>query len=311
MAGAGRRGATTVGTAGPGGPGRPQGRKQQLPGKQRSAPWPGQRSKEKKKVNCKPPNQDEQEIPFRLREIMRSRQEMKNPISNKKRKKEAQMAFRKTLEKEAKGVEPDIAVPKFKQRKWESDGAYIQRMEQEAQHVLFLSKNQVARQPEVQVAPKKEKSERKKAFQKRRLDRVRQRREEKTAERLERELLRGGSSEATASASGPAVFPGHGEVWRGCPAAPRADRPAQDEQGRGPAWEEIADAEDASEPWWCVPASDRITGPTADCWGGETAGCAGLPGTKDAAAAGGSVPMATPFTPPRFQEEGRDLSVTV
>uniref|UniRef100_A0A667HME0 Coiled-coil domain containing 137 n=1 Tax=Lynx canadensis TaxID=61383 RepID=A0A667HME0_LYNCA len=199
MAGAGRRGATAVGTAGPGGPGRPQGRKQQLPGKQRSAPWPGPRSKEKKKVNCKPPNQDEQEIPFRLREIMRSRQEMKNPISNKKRKKEAepwwtslsaQMAFRKTLEKEAKGAEPDIAVPKFKQRKWESDGAYIQRMEQEAQHVLFLSKNQVARQPEVQVAPKKEKSERKKAFQKRRLDRVRQRREEKAAERLEQELLR-------------------------------------------------------------------------------------------------------------------------
>ncbi|XP_026908338.1 coiled-coil domain-containing protein 137 [Acinonyx jubatus] len=189
MAGVGRRGATTVGTAGPGGPGRPQGRKQQLPGKRRSAPWPGPRSKEKKKVNCKPQNQDEQEIPFRLREIMRSRQEMKNPISNKKRKKEAQMAFRKTLEKEAKGVESDIAVPKFKQRKWESDGAYIQRMEQEAQHVLFLSKNQVARQPEVQVAPKKEKSERKKAFQKRRLDRVRQRREEKAAERLEQELL--------------------------------------------------------------------------------------------------------------------------
>lgn len=45
-------------------------------------------SKEKKKVNCKPKNQDEQEIPFRLREIMRSRQEMKNPVSNKKRKKE-------------------------------------------------------------------------------------------------------------------------------------------------------------------------------------------------------------------------------
>ncbi|XP_029783894.1 coiled-coil domain-containing protein 137 [Suricata suricatta] len=190
MAGAGRRGATPVGSAGPGGPRRPQGRRQQLPGKQHSAPWPGPRSKEKKKVNCKPKDQDEQEIPFRLREIMRSRQEMKNPISNKKRKKEAQAVFRKTLEKEAKGVEPDIAVPKFKQRKWESDGAYIQRMEQEAQHVLFLSKNQVARQPEVQVAPKKEKSERKKAFQKRRLDRVRQRREEKAAERLEQELLR-------------------------------------------------------------------------------------------------------------------------
>lgn len=59
-------------------------------------------------------------------------------------------------------MEPDIAIPKFKQRKWESDRAYVRRMEQEAQHVLFLSKNQASRQPEVQAAPKK-KSERKKA----------------------------------------------------------------------------------------------------------------------------------------------------
>lgn len=44
--------------------------------------------KEEKKVNCKPKNQDEQEIPFRLREIMRSRQEMQHPGSNKKRRKE-------------------------------------------------------------------------------------------------------------------------------------------------------------------------------------------------------------------------------
>lgn len=140
-------------------------------------------------MNCKPENQDDQEIPFRLREIMRSRQEMKNPVSNKRRRKEAQVAFRKTLEKEAKGVDPDIAVPKFKQRKWESDGAYVQRMEQEAQHVLFLSKNQADQQPEAQAAPKK-KSEGKMAFQRRRLDKVRQRREEKAAERLEQELLR-------------------------------------------------------------------------------------------------------------------------
>ncbi|KAF6298192.1 coiled-coil domain containing 137 [Rhinolophus ferrumequinum] len=183
MARSGSRAAASARTAGSGGPGRPQ----QLPGKQRSAPWPRPRSKEKKKVNCKPKNQDEQEIPFRLREIMRSRQEMKNPTSYKKRKKEAQVAFRKT-EKEAKGEDPDIAVPKFKQRKWESDGAYVQRMEQEAQHVLFLSKNQADRQPEAQAAPK-EKSEGKKAFQRRRLDKVRQRREEKAAERLEQELL--------------------------------------------------------------------------------------------------------------------------
>lgn len=51
-------------------------------------PSPSFLSQEKKKVNCKPKNQDEQEIPFRLREIMRSRQEMKNGVSNKKRKKE-------------------------------------------------------------------------------------------------------------------------------------------------------------------------------------------------------------------------------
>lgn len=100
------------------------------------------------------------------------------------------MAFKKTLEKEAKGEEPDIAVPKFKQRKGESDVAYVQRMEQEAQHVLFLSKNQAPRQPEVQAAPKKEKSERKKAFQKRRLEKAQRKREARAVDRLEQELLK-------------------------------------------------------------------------------------------------------------------------
>ncbi|XP_004861136.2 LOW QUALITY PROTEIN: coiled-coil domain-containing protein 137 [Heterocephalus glaber] len=195
MAGTGRRAVSPSGSAGPGSPGRRQarrrGQQQQLRGQQKClSPRPGQRGKEKKKVNCKPKNQDEQEIPFRLREIMKSREEMKKSLSFKKRKKEAQVAFRNTLEKEAKGVEPDIMVPKFKQGKRESDGAYIQRMEQETQYVLFLSKNQTSRQPEVQAAPKKEKSERKKAFQKRRLDKARQKKEEKAVERLEQELLR-------------------------------------------------------------------------------------------------------------------------
>ncbi|XP_034363212.1 coiled-coil domain-containing protein 137 [Arvicanthis niloticus] len=182
----------TARSAGLGGSRQPQARRQQQQsqGQQRSASRPGQRSKEKKKVNCKPKNQDEQEIPFRLREIMRSRQEMKKTLSNKKRKKEAQVAFKKTLEKEAKGEEPDITVPKFKQRKGESDVAYVQRMEQEAQHVLFLSKNQATRQPEVQAAPKKEKSERKKTFQKRRLEKAQKKREARAVDRLEQELLR-------------------------------------------------------------------------------------------------------------------------
>ncbi|XP_060242240.1 coiled-coil domain-containing protein 137 isoform X2 [Meriones unguiculatus] len=222
MARQGRVSRASALSAGLGGSAQPQAlRKQQSQGPSR----PGQRSKEKKKVNCKPKNQDEQEIPFRLREIMRSRQEMKKPLSNKKRKKEgflcvalavldslckpgwpgiskeqpasasqsagitAQVAFKKTLEREAKGEEPDLVVPMFRQRKGESDGAYIQRMEQEAQHVLFLSKNQASRQPEVQAAPGK-KSERKKAFQKRRLEKAQKKREARAVERLEQELLK-------------------------------------------------------------------------------------------------------------------------
>nr|XP_027811366.1 coiled-coil domain-containing protein 137 [Marmota flaviventris] len=188
MEGAERRAAALAGSARFGGRGRPQTRRRGQQ-QQRSALRPGQRGKGEKVINCKPKNQDEQEIPFRLREIMRSRQEMKNPLSSKKRRKEAQVAFRRTLEKEARGTEPDIVVPKFKQRKGESDGAYIQRMEQEAQHVMFLSKNQASRHPEVQVASKKEKSDRKKSFQRRRLDKARQKKEARAADRLEQELL--------------------------------------------------------------------------------------------------------------------------
>ncbi|XP_036053978.1 coiled-coil domain-containing protein 137 isoform X1 [Onychomys torridus] len=209
MAGSGRAAVATARSAGLGGSGQPHARRrQQSQGQQRSASQTGRRGKEKKKVNCKPKNQDEQEIPFRLREIMRSRQEMKKPLSNKKRKKEAQVAFRKTLEKEAKGEEPDIIVPKFKQRKGESDVAYIQRMEQEAQHVLFLSKNQATRQPEVQAAPRKEKSERKKAFQKRRLEKAQKKKEARAVERLEQELLTGISPQEAQKLRPPCTSPG-------------------------------------------------------------------------------------------------------
>uniref|UniRef100_A0A8D0SVG2 Coiled-coil domain-containing protein 137 n=1 Tax=Sus scrofa TaxID=9823 RepID=A0A8D0SVG2_PIG len=289
MAGVGSRAAAPAGTAGPGRPGRPRGRRQRQPGKQRSAPQPGLHSKEKKKVNCKPKNRDEQEIPFRLREIMRSRQEMKNPISNKKRKKEAQVAFRRTLEKEAKGVESDIAVPKFKQRKWESDGAYVRRMEQEAQHVLFLSKNQASRQPEAQAAPRKEKSERKKAFQKRRLEKVRRRREEAAAERLEQELLRDTVEFGEVALQPPELT-----------AKPRTS---------GSARKETADAEDAFKLRRGVPASGHLAGPTADCPGGEGAGRAGLQGAEEAAAAAAAGDPVPTATPPRAREEAADACV--
>lgn len=69
-------------------------------------------SKEKKKVNCKPKNQDEQEIPFRLREIMRSRQEMKKTLSNKKRKKEGMYSLCCVLRAIIALSEP-IQLPKY------------------------------------------------------------------------------------------------------------------------------------------------------------------------------------------------------
>uniref|UniRef100_A0A5F8GSF1 Coiled-coil domain containing 137 n=1 Tax=Monodelphis domestica TaxID=13616 RepID=A0A5F8GSF1_MONDO len=164
------------------------GRRRDKEGRKRGWDLPG---KEKKKVDSKPKNLDDQEIPFRLREIMKSRQEMKKHISKKKRK-EAQVTFRQKFEKEAMGSLSDVPVPKFKQGKKESDKAYVHRMEQEAQHVIFLSENQVERKPEKEETSqqKKEKSQRKKGFQRRRLDKVRQQKEEKAIANLEKELFR-------------------------------------------------------------------------------------------------------------------------
>ncbi|XP_074081018.1 coiled-coil domain-containing protein 137 [Macrotis lagotis] len=166
-------------------------RGQQRRGKQLVSPQPGQARKEKKKkVNSKPKNLDDQEIPFRLREIMKSRQEMKKHVSQKKRK-AVQVASRQKFEKEAMGSLSDIPVPKFKQGEKESDKAYVRRMEQEAQHVIFLSENQVERKPEKEEPSqqKKEKSQRKKEFQRRRLDKVRHKKEEKAISILEKELF--------------------------------------------------------------------------------------------------------------------------
>lgn len=55
----------------------------------------------------------------------------------------------------------DIAVPKFKRGKGESEHSYLCRMEQEVQHILFLTKNQVQREPEKEAAAP-QKSRRKK-----------------------------------------------------------------------------------------------------------------------------------------------------
>uniref|UniRef100_A0A8C0H2D9 Coiled-coil domain containing 137 n=1 Tax=Chelonoidis abingdonii TaxID=106734 RepID=A0A8C0H2D9_CHEAB len=136
-------------------------------------------SQEKKKTNSKPKHVDEQEIPYRLRELIKSREEMKNPKNRRRRK---------AASKRKPVAQGDIPVPKFKRRKQESVSAYIQRMEQETQHVLFLTKNQLQRKPETEE-PAPEKSQKKKKFQNKRLEKMRKKGEEKKAAMLEKALF--------------------------------------------------------------------------------------------------------------------------
>ncbi|KAF1574241.1 hypothetical protein FQV11_0000196, partial [Eudyptes moseleyi] len=140
--------------------------------------------KEKKVDNMKPKHPDEQEIPFRLRELIRSREAMKCPDLGKRR------AAEKKQQPKSKGPEAhgDIPVPKFRRGKGESERSYVCRMEQEVQRVLFLTKNQLQREPEKEaMAP--EKSKRKKEFQNKKLEKARKKKEEKKEAMLERSLF--------------------------------------------------------------------------------------------------------------------------
>ncbi|XP_009945798.1 PREDICTED: coiled-coil domain-containing protein 137, partial [Leptosomus discolor] len=137
----------------------------------------------KKKVdNMKPKHPDEQEIPFRLRELIRSREAMKRPDPGKRRAAEKKQQQPKPKGPAAQG---DIPVPKFRRGKGESEHSYVCRMEQEVQRVLFLTKNQLQREPEKELtAP--EKSKRKKEFQNKKLEKARKKKEEKKEAMLEK-----------------------------------------------------------------------------------------------------------------------------
>ncbi|XP_068770220.1 coiled-coil domain-containing protein 137 [Struthio camelus] len=141
--------------------------------------------KEKKVANMKPKCPDEQEIPFRLRELIRSREAMRRPSAGRRR------AAEKKQPPKLKGTEAqgDIPVPKFKRGKGESERSYICRMEQEVQRVLFLTKNQLQREPEKEEEVAQQKSKRKKEFQNKKLDKARKKKEEKKAALLEKSLL--------------------------------------------------------------------------------------------------------------------------
>ncbi|NXP99870.1 CC137 protein, partial [Vidua macroura] len=143
------------------------------------------RSRKEKKDNMKPKRPEEQEIPFRLRELMRSREALKRPQPGKRPAAEKQQQQQRCKGPEAPG---DIPVPRFRRGRGESERSYICRMEQEVQRVLFLTENQLQREPEKEAtAP--EKSKRKKEFQKRKLEKARQKKEEKKEDMLEKSLL--------------------------------------------------------------------------------------------------------------------------
>ncbi|NXL53266.1 CC137 protein, partial [Podilymbus podiceps] len=148
-------------------------------------PFPGAGSRKEKKVdNMKPKHPDEQEIPFRLRELIRSREAMKRPDPRKRRAAEKKQQPKSKVPK----AQGDIPVPKFRRGKGESERSYVCRMEQEVQRVLFLTKNQLQREPEMEAtAP--EKSKRKKEFQNKKLEKARKKKEEKKEAMLEKSLL--------------------------------------------------------------------------------------------------------------------------
>ncbi|XP_010719795.1 LOW QUALITY PROTEIN: coiled-coil domain-containing protein 137 [Meleagris gallopavo] len=151
------------------------------PGKGPAAATPRGR-KEKALVNLKPKHPDEQEIPFRLRELMQSREAMKHP------KARARRAAEKPQRPQGTEAQEDIPVPRFRRRRGESERSYVCRMEREVQHVLVLSKNQVQREPEKEAAAP-QKSQRKKEFQNKKLDKLRKKKEEKKEALLEKSLF--------------------------------------------------------------------------------------------------------------------------
>ncbi|XP_051744611.1 coiled-coil domain-containing protein 137 [Ctenopharyngodon idella] len=138
-------------------------------------------STKKSKKHADPASDDHlQQIPQRLREIMKSKEMMKQ--GSQKRKKASK----------PKMVSGDIPIPHFRRGRQESEKAYIHRMTQETEHVLFLTNNQVERQPEVEL--KKEETEKKKSTKKNWLNKEKLRQQKKKLnqqeEREEEEMFK-------------------------------------------------------------------------------------------------------------------------
>ncbi|XP_051244349.1 coiled-coil domain-containing protein 137 [Dicentrarchus labrax] len=130
------------------------------------------------------------DIPFRLREIMKSKERMKTGPFKAKKLKDVIPPKGKPEDSQ----DGDIPVPHFKRRKQESEKAYVRRMENETNHVLFLTKNQVDRKPELDIDEQekpadKGKSEKKKEYDKGRLQRLQLKKLDRQEDMLEKEMF--------------------------------------------------------------------------------------------------------------------------
>ncbi|KAL2100896.1 hypothetical protein ACEWY4_002657 [Coilia grayii] len=142
--------------------------------------------RKKPKQNDKPrQNEHLEQMPFRLREIMKSKERMKMGTKHMKK-------IKKNLA--PKPQEGEIPVPQFRRKETESEKAFLKRMGRETNHVMFLTKNQVERQPEVELEKQeheagKRKSEKKKEHAQDRLQRLHQKKMERQEQKEEQEMF--------------------------------------------------------------------------------------------------------------------------
>ncbi|XP_037333218.1 coiled-coil domain-containing protein 137 [Pungitius pungitius] len=129
-------------------------------------------------------------IPFKLREIMKSKERLKTGSVKPKKPKEAIASKGKPDDLQIE----DIPVPHFKRGNAESVKAYLRRMENETKHVLFLTNNQVDRKPELDVDDQERpanqgKSEKKKEHGRFRLEKLHEKKLNRQVAEMEKEMF--------------------------------------------------------------------------------------------------------------------------
>ncbi|XP_071268504.1 coiled-coil domain-containing protein 137 isoform X1 [Salvelinus alpinus] len=157
----------------------------------------GQHPSKKPKRDGKPRQKEHlEQIPFRLREIMKSKERIKMGPSKIKKMKKADAIALTPKPKPGEATIGDIPVPHFRRKKKESEKAYLRRMGNEAQHVLFLTKNQIERQPERELEEQEKsagtgkcKSDKKKEYDKSRLDRLHKKKQVRLEEKAENDMF--------------------------------------------------------------------------------------------------------------------------